>query len=107
MNVKLDLPRLWTPPAPGESPYPVPTDRPLYVRGHKELPSEDPTVAKNLNEHPQGVLLTVTIEPVLRQRHPDGRYAVGQDSYIYHDDTNPPAAGARAPDWFYVPHVSP
>jgi Uma2 family endonuclease len=103
MNAKLDAPRLWSPPHNGAPP----AGRPRYVRGHKDLPSEDPSVVKNLNEHPQAVLLTVSIEPHLQRLHPDGRYAIGQDSYIYYDDLDPPAAGAKAPDWFYVPNVPP
>jgi Uma2 family endonuclease len=107
MNVELKSPRLWTPPRDGESPLPLPVGRPLYVRTHLDLPFEDPSVAKNYNEHPQAMLLTATIEPHLRQRHPDGQFSIGQDSYIYFDDTDPPVAGARAPDWFYVPGVPP
>jgi Uma2 family endonuclease len=105
MNTKVLGPRTWTPLPNGQSPLPVPVGRPRYARDHTELPSEDPTVVKNLNEHPQAALLTITIEPVLRRRHPDGRYAVGNDSYVYFEDTDPPAAGAKAPDWFYVPDV--
>jgi Uma2 family endonuclease len=52
-------------------------------------------------------LLTDSIQPVLRQRHPDGHYAIGQDSGIYWRETEPLEKGAVAPDWFYVPNVPP
>ena len=63
--------------------------------------------AKNLQEHPQSILLTDSIKPVLEQLHPDGQYCIGQDSGIYWRLTDPPEKGAEAPDWFYVPHVPP
>jgi hypothetical protein len=38
---------------------------------------------KNFQEHPQSLILTDSLEPVLRQRYPEGDYAIGQDSGIY------------------------
>jgi Uma2 family endonuclease len=43
----------------------------------------------------------------LQKKHPDGQYAIGQDSGIYWRITEPPEKGAEAPDWFYVPNVPP
>lgn len=74
---------------------------------HTQLPEEDGTFVKNFQEHPQSILLTDSIGPILAQRHPDGNYAIGQDCGIYWRETTPPEKGAEAPDWFYVPDVPP
>lgn len=74
---------------------------------HTQLPCEDGTFVKNFQEHPQSVLLTSAIQPVLDRLHPDGQYTIGQDSGIYWRLTDPPQRGAEAPDWFYVPNVPP
>jgi Uma2 family endonuclease len=74
---------------------------------HTQLPCEDGTFVKNFQEHPQGLLLTDSIRPVLDRLHPDGQYCIGQDSGIYWRFTDPPQKGAEAPDWFYVPNVPP
>ncbi|MDM8519827.1 Uma2 family endonuclease [Anaerolineales bacterium HSG6] len=74
---------------------------------HTQLPEEDGTFVKNFQEHPQSILMTEPLEPVLRQIHPDGQYCIGQDSGIYWRITEPPERGAEAPDWFYVPNVPP
>ena len=74
---------------------------------HTQLPESDGTFVKNFQEHPQSILLTDSIGPVLQRLHPDGHYAIGQDSGIYWRETNPPEKGAEAPDWFYVPNVPP
>ncbi len=79
----------------------------LELPGHKQLPESDGTVVKNFQEHPQSVLLTSSICPVLDKLHPDGQYAIGQDSGIYWRLTEPPEQGCEAPDWFYIPNVSP
>ncbi|MBE9029503.1 Uma2 family endonuclease [filamentous cyanobacterium LEGE 11480] len=52
-------------------------------------------------------LLTSSITPFLDALHSDGQYAIGQDCGIYWRLVDPPERGAEAPDWFYVPHVSP
>ncbi|WP_425217014.1 Uma2 family endonuclease [Tumidithrix helvetica] len=62
---------------------------------------------KNFQEHPQSLVLTSSIEPVLQKLHPDGQYCIGQDSGIYWKLTEPPEKGAEAPDWFYVANVPP
>jgi len=72
---------------------------------HTQLPESNGTFVKNFQEHPQSLLLTDSIEPVLQQIHPDGHYCIGQDSGIYWRITDPPERGAEAPDWFYVPNV--
>ena len=74
---------------------------------HTQLPESDGTFVKNFQEHPQSLILTDSIGPVLQQLHPDGQYAIGQDCGIYWRETEPPEKGAEAPDWFYVPNVPP
>jgi len=73
---------------------------------HTQLPDSDGTFVKNFQEHPQSIILTSSIEPVLQKIHPDGRYCIGQDSGIYWRLTDPLEKGAEAPDWFYVPNVA-
>ncbi len=80
---------------------------PLILPDHTQLPESDGTFVKNFQEHPQSILLTSSIRPVLEQLHPDGRYCIGQDSGIYWRSIDPPERGAEAPDWFYVPNVAP
>lgn len=79
----------------------------LSLPDHTQLPDEDGTFVKNFQEHPQSVLLTDSIRPVLRKLHPDGHYTIGQDSGIYWRLADPPEKGAISPDWFYVPNVPP
>jgi Uma2 family endonuclease len=79
----------------------------LHLPDHTQLPETDGTFVKNFQEHPQSILLTTSIQPVLETLHPDGRFAIGQDSGIYWRLTDPLERGAEAPDWFYVPDVSP
>ena len=74
---------------------------------HTQLPDSNGTFVKNWQEHPQSILLTDSIQPVLRKLHPDGQYFIGQDLGIYWRITEPPEKGAEAPDWFYVPSVPP
>ncbi|MCT7989547.1 Uma2 family endonuclease [Laspinema olomoucense] len=74
---------------------------------HTQLPCEDGTFVKNFQEHPQSILLTDSIRPILDAKHPNGDYCIGQDSGIYWRITDPPQKGAEAPDWFYVPNVPP
>ncbi|MFM7888823.1 MAG: Uma2 family endonuclease [Pseudanabaena sp.] len=80
---------------------------PFNIPDHKQLPESDGTFVKNFQEHPQSIVLTSSIEPVLQKLHPDGQYCIGQDSGIYWRLMEPPEKGAEAPDWFYVPNVSP
>jgi len=82
-------------------------DLPPPFPDHTQLPESDGTFVKNFQEHPQSLILTDSIGPILQQRHPDGRYAIGQDCGIYWRETDPPEKGAEAPDWFYVPNVPP
>ena len=74
---------------------------------HTQLPESDGTFVKNFQEHPQSIILTDSIGPVLQRLHPDGQYAIGQDCGIYWREADPPEKGAEAPDWFYVPNVPP
>jgi Uma2 family endonuclease len=79
----------------------------LPLPDHTQLPESDGTFVKNFQEHPQSILLTDSIRPVLQKLHPDGRFCIGQDTGIYWRITEPPQRGAEAPDWFYVPNVDP
>lgn len=72
---------------------------------HTQLPCEDGSFVKNFQEHPQSILLTESIRPILDQLHPKSDYCIGQDSGIYWQITHPPERGAESPDWFYVPNV--
>jgi Uma2 family endonuclease len=74
---------------------------------HNDLPDHDGTIVENAQESPQNWMLTSAIEPLLRQRHPDGQYFIGHDVGIYYRWTNPPLQGCKSPDWFYVPNVPP
>jgi Uma2 family endonuclease len=74
---------------------------------HTQLPESDGTFVKSFQEHPQSLLLTDSISPVLQRLHPDGQYAIGQNCGIYWREVDPPERGAEAPDWFYVPNVPP
>jgi Uma2 family endonuclease len=83
------------------------TISPSSLPDHTQLPESDGTFVKNFQEHPQSLLLTSSIRPILERLHPDGQYAIGQDSGIYWRMADPPERGAEAPDWFYVPNVPP
>ncbi|MCC3529979.1 MAG: Uma2 family endonuclease [Microcoleus sp. PH2017_22_RUC_O_B] len=74
---------------------------------HTQLPESDGTFVKNFQEHPQSILLTDSITPILQSIHPDADYCIGQDSGIYWRLTDPLEKGSEAPDWFYVPNVPP
>ena len=82
----------------------IPTT-PINLPDHKQLPDSDGTFVKNFQEHPQSIVLTSSIAPILDKLHPDGRYCIGQDSGIYWRLMEPPEKGAEAPDWFYVQNV--
>jgi Uma2 family endonuclease len=92
-----------------------PTPNRPTLPDHTQLPESDGSFVfaqraggnYNFQEHPQSILLTGSILPVLDALHPDGKYAIGQDCGIYWRLTEPPERGAEAPDWFYVPNVSP
>ena len=85
----------------------ISTESVTSLPDHTQLPCEDGTFVQNFQEHPQSILLTDSIRPVLDAKHPDGNYCIGQDSGIYWRITDPPLKGAKAPDWFYVPNVPP
>jgi Uma2 family endonuclease len=90
------------------TPSPQDTYTPKFtLPDHTQLPDSDGTFVKNFQEHPQSIVLTSSIEPVLQKLHPDGNYCIGQDSGIYWRLVDPPEKGAEAPDWFYVPNVPP
>lgn len=81
--------------------------QPLTLPDHTQLPDSDGIFVKNFQEHPESILLTDSIRPVLDALHPNRQYCIGQDSGIYWRLTDPPERGAEAPDWFYVPNVPP
>lgn len=86
------------------------TNRPYLetsLPDHTQLPDSDGTFVKNWQEHPQSILLTESIKPILQRLYPDHQYFIGQDLGIYWRITDPPEQGAEAPDWFYVPNVPP
>jgi Uma2 family endonuclease len=60
-----------------------------------------------MQQRPQTEMLNQCLVPVLNEIHPDGQYCVAGDCFIYFKHTQPPLAGCKAPDWFYVPGVSP
>lgn len=74
---------------------------------HTQLPESDGSIVQNFQEHPQSILLTLSIWEVLHNLQPDGQFCIGQDSGIYWWITEPPLDGCKAPDWFYVPNVPP
>jgi Uma2 family endonuclease len=80
---------------------------PTSLPDHTQLPDTDGSIVENFQEHPQSILLTESLWPLLQLRHPDGQFAVGQNSGIYWRHTDPPLRGCLAPDWFYVPDVPP
>ena len=62
---------------------------------HTQLPESDGNFVKNFQEHPQSIVLTSSIEPILQKLHPDRRYCIGQDSGIYWNlAAEPPEKGA-------------
>jgi Uma2 family endonuclease len=85
----------------------APSQPTLSLPDHTQLPETDGTLVKNFQEHPQSLLLTDSIRPILDTLHPDKQYAIGQDCGVYWRLTEPPERGAEAPDWFYVPNVPP
>lgn len=57
---------------------------PTTLPDHTQLPESDGTFVfaeraggKNFQEHPQSILLTDWIQPVLQKRHPEGNYCIG------------------------------
>jgi Uma2 family endonuclease len=79
----------------------------LSLPDHNQLPESNGSFVKNFQEHPQSLLISSSILPVLEKLHPDGQYAIGQDCGIYWRLVEPLEQGAEAPDWFYVPNVTP
>jgi hypothetical protein len=91
---------------PTATPTALPADlpRPDFWPTHLDLPCDDGAIVTNFQEHPQAVLLSDALAPVLRGRHPEQDYCVGQDCGIYWRRL--PEPRAVAPDWFYVPDVA-
>jgi len=98
-----------SPVPPGVIPFALPPARPLRpnLPDHTQLPDSDDNFVKNFQEHPQSLILTTSLEPVLAQIHPDGDYCIGQDSGLYWKYSDSEEYEVEAPDWFYVPGVPP
>ena len=70
---------------------------------YEDLPETDGSIVENFQEHPQGLLLTDSIKPVLEKRFPDGLFCIGQDSGIYwRPIPDEPLEGCKSPDWFLI-----
>ncbi|BDI17872.1 hypothetical protein ANSO36C_36740 [Nostoc cf. commune SO-36] len=69
---------------------------PFPFPDHTQLPESNGTFVfaeraegKNWQEHPQSLLLTDSITPILKQLNPEGEYCIGQDLGIYWRLTDP------------------
>jgi len=51
----------------------------LNLPDHTQLRDSDDNFVKNFQEHPQSIILTTSIEPLLKEIHPNGDYCIGQD----------------------------
>lgn len=102
-GVELRLPDHTDLPDRSDAPSP---NFPFRVPDHTDLPDTDGEM-ENPQELPQSILLTESIDPILRRRHPDDQFFVGSNSGIYWTLTEPTRRGAVAPDWFYIPNVPP
>lgn len=80
---------------------------PKSLPDHTQLPESDGTFVKNFQVHPQSIILTDSLTPVLQNLYPNRQYCIGQNSGIYWRIIEPPERGAVSPDWFYVPNVPP
>ncbi len=81
-------------------------DLPLPPIDLIQLPESYGTFETNFYKHLQSLILTDSLGPVLQKLHPDGQYGIGHNCAIYWQLDRPERA-AEAPDWFYVPNVSP
>ena len=79
----------------------------ISLPDHTQLPESDGNFARSLQEHPQSILLTDSIRPILEKIHPEKQYCIGQDSGIYWRIAEPLEQGAVSPDWYYLPNVPP
>ncbi|WP_020472629.1 Uma2 family endonuclease [Zavarzinella formosa] len=71
----------------------------------RDLPDTDGEIVNNPYQAPQLNILSASMRTWLAEHHPSGDAFIGPDTGIYWLPTNPPMAGCRAPDWFYVPGV--
>lgn len=70
---------------------------------HTQLPESDGSFVKNFQEHPQSIILTDSIKPVLQTRHPEANYCIGHDCGVYWRLIDPPEKGAIAGSVIKVP----
>lgn len=85
----------------------VPPTTGVGLPDHKQLPDRDDSAMPNMQHPPLTEMLNQCLLPVLKEVHPDGNFCVAGDCFIYFKATQPSLAGCKAPDWFYVPGVSP
>ncbi len=85
----------------------IPGEPAVALPDHKGLPDRDGTMTTNTQEHPQSNIITESLLPRLRERHPDGQFCICCDVGIYWRYTTPVLDGCKGPDWFYVPGVPP
>lgn len=74
---------------------------------HFGLPDSDGRPVDDFSHFPQGRLMTESLRPLLKKRHPDKQYCIGQNSGIYWRRSPQPLDGVIVPDWFYVPDIPP
>ncbi len=72
----------------------APPVQPVVWPDHTQLPELDEILVHNTQEHPQSVLTTEPLLPILQRRHSTGRFLIGQDTAIYWWNTDPPERGA-------------
>ena len=77
--------------------------RPLPT--HLDLPETDGLPVENTYQHPQSVLLTTTLTPLLDRLNESDEYLIGTSTAIYWMAAKRPFEGCKAPDWYYVPNV--
>jgi Uma2 family endonuclease len=72
---------------------------------HLDLPFTDNKPVENVYQPEQSSLLSSSLLPHLNRLHPDENYFIAADCGIYWTLKDPPLAGCKSPDWYYVPNV--
>ena len=60
---------------------PVFSELPTSLPDHTQLPESDGSFVKNFQEHPQSLLLTDSLWPVLEQLHPNAVLSIGVELF--------------------------
>ena len=55
----------------------IDVDMPPQFPDHTQFPESDDTFVKSFQDHPQSMIITDSIGPVLQRRHLDRRYYIG------------------------------